>query len=158
MRITKVADATVPVRNTLRKGHKKKNHRCHLYPQFLDSNVENGEYSYPKALKSIDKSYKKYLVGHADKPHKFADIRLEREKLVVLVETKDKFTKKNIADGMEQLQQYLTYESQLPNHKKVVAILAATETNDVRVWQDGFNIIDEAHVDPNEKNIRTMDE
>ena len=53
--------------------------------QFLVSNVENGEYSYPKALKGIGKSYKKFLVGHSRQTHKFADIRFESEKLVVLV-------------------------------------------------------------------------
>jgi hypothetical protein len=46
------------------------------------------------------------------------------------VETKDKFTKKNIKDGIGQLQQYATYESQLSSTKKEVAILAATETDD----------------------------
>lgn len=126
--------------------------------QFLISNIENGEYSYPKALKGVGKNYKKFLVGHPDTPHKFADIRFESDKLVVLVETKDKFTKKNVADGMDKLRQYVAYESHLPAPKKVVAILAATETDDVRVWQDGSNIIDEAHVDSGEKAIRPMED
>lgn len=126
--------------------------------EFLVGNLETGEYSYPKALKGIGKHYKKFLVGHPEKEHKFADIRFESEKLVVLVETKDRFTKKNIADGMGQLQQYSDYEAQLRNAKKVVAILAATETGDVRVWQDGSGIIDESHVDSAEKTIRPMEE
>ena len=125
---------------------------------FLVTNLETGEYSYPKALKNVGKNYKKFLVGHPDKEHKFADIKFESDKLVILVETKDKFTKKNVADGMEQLQQYVTYESQLPNVKRVIAILAATETDDVRVWQDGTNVIDDAHVDSSEKAIRPMDD
>ena len=70
---------------------------------FLVTNLETGEYSYPKALKSVGKNYKKFLVGHPDKEHKFADIKFESDKLVVLVETKDKFTKKNVADGMGQM-------------------------------------------------------
>ena len=123
---------------------------------YLVTNLETGEYSYPKALKGIGKNYKKFLVGHPNKAHQFADIRFEDEKLVVLVETKDKFTRKNVADGMAQLQQYVEYESHLPNAKKVVAILAATETDDVRVWQDGSDIIDEKHVDSSEKAIRSM--
>ena len=126
--------------------------------KFLVTNLETGEYSYPKALKSVGKNYKKFLVGHPDKEHKFADIKFESDKLVILVETKDKLTKKNVADGTEQLQQYVTYESQLPNAKKVVAILAATETDDVRVWQDGSGVIDDTHVDPVEKAIRPMEE
>jgi len=125
---------------------------------YLVTNLETGEYSYPKALKGIGKNYKKFLVGHPNKAHQFADIRFEDEKLVVLVETKDKFTRKNVADGMAQLQQYVEYESHLPNAKKVVAILAATETDDVRVWQDGSDIIDEKHVDSSEKAIRSMED
>ena len=126
--------------------------------EFLVSNVENDEYSYPKALKCVGKNYKKFIVGHPKKEHKFADIRFESEKLVVLVETKDKFTKRNINEGMGQLKQYLEYESHLMNPKKVVAILAATQTDDVRVWQDGSNIIDEDHADYREKTIRSMEE
>lgn len=126
--------------------------------EFLVGNLETGEYSYPKALKGVGKDYRKFLVGHPEKEHKFVDIRFESEKLVVLVETKDRFTKKNIADGMGQLQQYSDYEAQLPDAKKVVAILAATETDDVRVWQDGSGIIDDGHVDPAEKSIRPMGE
>ena len=125
---------------------------------YLSSNLETGEYSYPKELKRIGKDYRKFLVGHPDKAHKFADIKFESDKLVVLVETKDRFTKKNVADGMAQLQQYVEYESHLPSAKKVVAILAATETDDVKVWQDGSNVIDETHVDPDEKAIRPMEE
>lgn len=127
-------------------------------PEFLDSNVENGEYSYPKALKSNHKDYKKYIVGASKKTHKFADIRFESEKLVVLVETKDRLTKKNLSDGIAQLQQYVIFESHLRNPKKVVAILAATETDDVLVWQDGTGIIDSKHIDTKENTIRTMDE
>ena len=125
---------------------------------FEKSNVENGEYSYPKALKMAGKNYKKYLVGHPSKEHKFADIKFESDKLVVLVETKDKLTKKNKADGMAQLQQYVLYESHLQTEKKIVAILAATKTDDVCVWQDGSNIIDTGHIDAAEKTIRPMEE
>ena len=109
-------------------------------------------------MKGIGKDYREFLIGHSDKEHKFVDIRFESDKLVVIVETKDKFTKKNIAEGMGQLQQYLAYEAQLPNTKKVVAILAATETDDLRVWQDGSGIIDDIHVDPVEKTIRPMED
>ena len=125
---------------------------------FLFSNIENDEYSYPKALNDIGKNYKKFLVGHSNKEHKFADLKFESDKLVVLVETKDKLTKKNIADGMGQLEQYRVYESQLATPKKVIAILAATQTNDVMVWQDDSSPIDEVHVDPAEKTIRPMEE
>ena len=127
--------------------------------EFLVTNLETGEYSYPKELKRIGKNYKKFLVGHPDKTHhQYADIKFESEKLIVLVETKDKFTKKNVKDGMGQLQQYREYESHLANPKKVVAILAATETDEVLVWQDDSNPIDADHVDSKEKTIRSMEE
>ena len=125
---------------------------------FLVSNIENGEYSYQKALNGIGKDYKKFLVGHSRKEHKFADIKFESDKLVVLVETKDKLTKKNMADGMGQLEQYRAYEAQLAPGKKVIAILAATHANDVMVWQDDASPIDQAHVDSAEKAIRPMEE
>lgn len=125
---------------------------------YLVSNVENGEYSYPKALKGIGKDYKKFLVGHSSKTHQFADLRFESEKLVVLVETKDRLTKKNVKDGIEQLQQYVAYESQLPDTKKTIAILTATETDDVRVWLDTSKPIDAAHAALGEKAIRPMED
>ncbi len=125
---------------------------------FLVSNIENGEYSYPKALNGVGKDYKKFLVGHSNKEHKFADIKFENDKLVILVETKDKLTKKNIDDGMGQLEQYRAYESQLATPKKVIAILAATQTNDLMVWQDDSSPIDKTHVDSAEKSIRPMEE
>ena len=126
--------------------------------KYLDSNLETGEYSYPRALKGVGKDYKKFLVGHSTKTHQFADIRFESDKLVILVETKDRFTKKNVADGMGQLQQYRAYEAQLPTPKKTIAILAATETSDVMVWQDDSKPVDKDHFDPAEKTIRPMEE
>ncbi len=126
--------------------------------QFLVTNLENGEYSYPKALKGVGKDYRKFLVGHSQKEHKFVDLKFESEKLVVLVETKDRFTPNKIADGMRQLQQYREYESQLRTQKKVIAILAATETDDILIWQDESVPIDKAHADTQEKAIRPMEE
>ncbi len=126
--------------------------------KYLDSNLETGEYSYPRALKGVGKDYKKFLVGHSTKTHQFADIRFESDKLVILVETKDRFTKKNVVDGMGQLQQYRAYEAQLPSPKKTIAILAATETSDVMVWQDDSKPVDKDHIDPVEKTIRPMEE
>lgn len=124
----------------------------------LVSNIENGEYSYPQALNALGRDYKKFLVGHSRKEHKFADLKFESDKLVVLVETKKTLTKKSIADGMGQLEQYRAYEAQLAPTKKVIAILAATHTNDVMVWQDASSPIDKAHVDSAEKSIRPMEE
>ena len=125
---------------------------------FLVSNIENDEYSYPQALNDIGKDYKKFLVGHSKKAHKFVDLKFESDKLVVLVETKKTLTKKSIADGMGQLEQYRAYEAQLAPTKKVIAILAATHTNDVMVWQDTSCLIDKAHVDSTEKAIRPMED
>lgn len=124
--------------------------------QFLVSNIEKGEYSYPKALKGIGRDYKKFIVGHSEKTHQYADLRFESDKLVLLVETKDKFTEKNVAEGVAQLRQYREYESQLASSKKVIAILAATETDDVFVWQNDSATIDKSNADSSEKTIRPM--
>lgn len=51
-------------------------------------NLENGEFSYPKALKSIGINIKDYQMGQSGKNHDYLDIRFENERLVVLVETK----------------------------------------------------------------------
>ena len=63
---------------------------------------------------------------------------------------------------MGQLRKYLEYERMLKPQNRAVAILAATNTDDVIVWQDGADgtptSIDDAHVDVQEKFIRPIDD
>ena len=56
-------------------------------------NMENSEYSYVKALASIGKNIKDYQKGDSRKNHQYLDLRFENERLVILVECKNKFGK-----------------------------------------------------------------
>ena len=125
--------------------------------EFLTSNIENDEFSYQKALKEIGKDIKDYLVFDARRQYKDIDLRFADEKITILIETKQKLTQGNIADDIEQLQQYVLYERQLTENK-IVAILASTLTNEIRVWIDDSGIIDIKHENKNERVIRPFSE
>lgn len=56
-------------------------------------NLENGEFSYPKALKVVGKNIKDYQRGEEGTKHDYADIRFENDRLVIIVETKNRFSK-----------------------------------------------------------------
>ena len=61
--------------------------------QHHTGNTESGEFSYPSALKSIGKDIKDYQKSEIGKNHQYLDIRFENERLSILVETKNKFSK-----------------------------------------------------------------
>lgn len=65
-------------------------------------NTETGEFSYAQALKTVGKDIKDYQKATTGTQHKFLDIRFENERLVVLVECKNKFSRwdKANADGI----------------------------------------------------------
>lgn len=107
-------------------------------------NTETGEFSYTQALKSIGKDIKDYQKATTGTQHQFLDIRFENERLAVLVECKNKFSKwdKNKIQG--QLQDYVRFEKAYSD-KKIVAILAETEGDDIWVWYGQSVIIDDAH-------------
>ena len=75
--------------------------------KYLTSNIENEEFSYGKALKSIGKDYTEFLSDDAKRVYKNLDIRFASEKLSILVETKQNLTEKEIKDGIIQLQNYI---------------------------------------------------
>ena len=58
---------------------------------FYSSNLENGEFSYSKALKSVGKSISEYRNSNSKKKHNYLDIRFETDRLAILVETKNRF-------------------------------------------------------------------
>lgn len=64
--------------------------------------------------------------------------------MVILVETKKKFTEHNKRDIQNQLKDYVTLEKAYSG-KKIVAILAETEGNDIWVWYGKSVIIDDDH-------------
>lgn len=71
-------------------------------------NTETGEFSYAQALKTVGKDIKDYQKATTGTQHKFLDIRFENERLVVLVECKNKFSRWDKAKIQGQLQDYVS--------------------------------------------------
>lgn len=107
-------------------------------------NIENGEFSYPKALKKIGKDIKEYQRDRGGTHHDYIDLRFENDRLVVLVETKNSFSRWSKSEIEQQLQDYVRYEKALTN-KTIVAMLAETDGDDVRTWYGQSVIIDDEH-------------
>lgn len=120
-------------------------------------NTESGEFSYPSALKSIGKDIKDYQKGDIGKNHQYLDIRFENERLTVLVETKNKFSKWDKIKIQKQLQDYVRYEKAFSD-KRIVAILAETDGDDIWVWYGQSVIIDDDHKIIEETKLKTFEE
>ncbi len=116
---------------------------------YLTSNIENDEYSYPKAYADASLTFSPIQNSTGRKFEKL-DIRFVKDNISVLIETKQSFTK---ADE-EQLSAYVEYEKALTGNK-IVAILANTTNNNVRVWR---GVISENDLMPTETALRSMDE
>lgn len=120
-------------------------------------NTENGEFSYVKALNSVGKDIKDYQKGTTGTKHQFLDIRFENERLVILVECKTRFSKWDKSKIQKQLQDYVRYEKAYSN-KKIVAILAETDGDDIWVWYGQSVIIDDEHKIAEESSLRPFEE
>lgn len=88
---------------------------------FLTSNIENGEFSYSQVLN-------RSLSGHFKLDIRFYD---EANKLAVLIETKVKFKEVDEA----QLFDYVKLEKEYAEAKNIVAILANTANDKIKVWK-----------------------
>ncbi len=110
-------------------------------------NIEGGEYSYVQAAGSKDNLVK--ALGRNPEHFKL-DIRFEYGDVVVLIETKQRFTKKD----EKQLNDYLQEERALNYGKKIVAILANTKNDKIKVWQSE---IDEEHFLEDENVLDRME-
>jgi len=115
--------------------------------QFLTSNIEGGEYSYVK--EAGGRSKLKKALGR-DFDHYKLDIRFEKSDIVVLVETKQNFVD---ADA-DQLREYVEEEKALHPSKKIIAILANTNNNDIRVWK---SFVDDEHLLEDETVLDCME-
>jgi len=113
---------------------------------FLTSNIEGGEYSY--VLEAGSKESLINALGYEPKHYKL-DIRFETQDVVILVETKQKFTAKD----EKQLKEYLDEERALHTGKKIICILANTKDDKIRVWQ---SIMDDKHLLKDEKVLNSM--
>lgn len=91
--------------------------------EFLTQNIENGEFSYKQVLDDE-------VTGHFKLDLRFYD---EKNKVAVLIETKKKFVKKD----KEQLFAYVALEQKLSPQTKIIAILANTSNNNIKVWKVG---------------------
>ena len=109
--------------------------------KYLTSNIENGEFSYVQAL------------GHSLSGHFKLDIRFydEAEKLAVLIETKPKF--KETDEG--QLFDYVALEKEYGQAQNIIAILANTNNDKIKVWSLSENKDPELLTD---KKLKTIQE
>ena len=120
-------------------------------------NTETGEFSYAQALKTVGKDIKDYQKATTGTQHKFLDLRFENERLAVLVECKNKFSRWDKAKIQGQLQDYVRFEKAYSD-KKIVAILAETDGDEVWVWFGQSVIIDDEHRMEEETVLRTFEE
>lgn len=102
--------------------------------EFLVSNIENGEFSYQQVLNRT-------LSGHYKLDIRFVD---EPNKLAVLIETKRRF---NLTNDVEQLFSYVQLEKELNPNYNIIAILANTANDNIKVWkllpnEDAVELVD----------------
>jgi len=114
---------------------------------YLTTNIEAGEYSYVQEASSKEKLEK--TVGHAVKHFKL-DIRFESSSVVVLVETKQSFTK----NDEKQLAEYVEEERALHKGIKIIAILANTNNDKIKVWRYS---VDDLHLLKEETVLDSME-
>lgn len=114
--------------------------------EYKTSNIEGGEYSYVQAAGSKEKLIQ--AIGYEPEHFKL-DIRFENNGVVVLVETKQKFTEADEA----QLREYLVEERALHFTKKIICILANTNDDKVKVWKSEM---DDDHLLRDETVLDTM--
>ncbi|WP_375334500.1 class I SAM-dependent DNA methyltransferase [Flagellimonas sp. C4] len=125
--------------------------------QYQIGNTESGEFSYSSALKSIGKDIKDFQKGDTGTNHQYLDIRFENERLCILIETKNRFSKWKKEKIQKQLQDYVRFEKAYSD-KRIVAILAETEGDDIWVWYGQSVIIDDEHIVLEETKLKTFEE
>lgn len=111
-------------------------------------NTEKGEYSYVKVCRGGRKELERLLER---KPkHETLDIRFVKGDFVILVETKKKFT----AEDEFQLGEYVELEKALHHTKKIIAILANTTNDDIKVFK---SFVDDDHYLVNETTLKSFE-
>lgn len=114
---------------------------------YMTSNIEGGEYSYIQEAGS--RANLENALGR-NISHFKLDIRFEKDDTVVLVETKQSFKESD----EDQLSEYLQQERVLHYGKKIIAILANTNNDDIKVWKSA---VDDEHVLSNETVLDKME-
>lgn len=119
----------------------------HIGSGYMTSNIEDGEYSYIQEAGSRANLEK--VLGRSISHFKL-DIRFEKGDVVVLVETKQLLKKSDEA----QLNEYLQQERALHYNKKIIAILANTNNNEIKVWKSA---VDDEHILTDETVLDKME-
>lgn len=114
---------------------------------YMTSNIEGGEYSYIQEAGS--RVNLENALGRSISHFKL-DIRFEKDDIVILVETKQLFKKSDEA----QLNEYLQQEHALHYGKKIIAILANTNNEKIKVWKSA---VDDEHILTNETVLDKME-
>ena len=120
--------------------------------EFLTSNIENDEFSYPKEFKKLGKDFIPIKSIKDNRKYEKIDIRFVKGNVSVLIETKVDFEKDKTAE--EQLSAYIKYEKALTGNK-VVAILANTSNDKIKVYR---GIVSDSTLMPNETVLKDIDE
>lgn len=116
------------------------------------SNIENDEFSYPKAYRDAGLHFTP-IVSPTGRKYENLDIRFEKDGVSVLIETKTDYTK-DIGGAKEQLSAYVEYEKGLTSNK-VIAILANTSDDSILVWR---GVVSDSDFMQKETAIRGMSE
>lgn len=114
---------------------------------YMTCNTEKGEYSYVQEAGS--RVNLETALGRSFS-HFQLDIRFEKDNTVVLVETKQSFKQSDEA----QLSEYVQQERALHPGKKIIAILANTNNDKIKVWK---SIVDDRYVLNNETVLDNME-
>ena len=118
--------------------------------EYLETNIENDEFSYPKAYNRKGFKFNPIVVGN--RKYEKLDIRFVKNNISVLIETKKDFNKDSNAE--RQLSAYVGYEKDLTGNN-IIAILANTQNDKIKVWKDE---VTPENLLKNEKSLRNMEE
>lgn len=116
---------------------------------YLTSNMENDEFSYKQAFSQASLPFKP-IRNSSGRAYEKLDIRFEKDKVTVLIETKQNFSKTD----EKQLAAYVAYEKALTGNK-TITILANTKNDSVKVWR---GVVSDSDFLPKETALRTIDE
>lgn len=119
---------------------------------YLTENIENGEFSYPKAFKENGIPFSPIMDGN--RTYEKLDLRFVKDNISVLIETKDDFRLAKNKKALEQLSAYVEYEKALTGNK-VIAILANTNNDMLKVYRGA---VSDANLMEKESKLRTMEE
>lgn len=120
--------------------------------EYCTSNIENGEFSYPKAFKEKGIDFEPVKKKDGKGTWQFLDLRFELNGVSLLIETKNNADRWPTAE--EQIAAYVEYEKKLTGNK-IVAMIANTEDDRIVVWKS--EIEDDRRL-RKEEAIRTMPE